>query len=116
MIGMVNDCYNDKQHAVFAEGLVKLQGASAAKYGGAFAAITPLQRTDLLNELDKEQREHGAKKKNEVPAHYFRMLKELSLLGYFSSEIGATQAVHYIEVPGRYDGDVPYKKGDGAWY
>jgi Gluconate 2-dehydrogenase subunit 3 len=116
MIGMVNECYNDKQHAVFVEGLTKLNDTSVAKFGGAFGTLTPGQRTDLLNELDKEQRDHSALKKNEVPPHYFRMMKELSLVGYFSSEIGATQAVHYVEVPGRYDGNVPYKKGDGAWY
>ena len=45
--------------------------------------------------------------------HYFRMMKELALLGYFSSEIGCTKAVRYIEVPGAYHGDVPYTKGRG---
>ena len=37
------------------------------------------------------------------------------LVGYFSSEIGSTQAVRYVEVPGRYDGNVPYKRGD-EWF
>jgi hypothetical protein len=49
------------------------------------------------------------------PAHYFRMMKELSLLGYFTSEIGCTQALRYIESPGRYDPCVPYKPGEKAW-
>jgi hypothetical protein len=116
MTMMVTDCYNEKQHLVFQEGIVKLNAASAAKFGGAFAAITPEQKTDLLNELDTEQREYNGKKKKDEPAHYFRMMKELSVVGYFSSEIGATQAVHYIEVPGAYHGDVPFKQGDRAWY
>lgn len=49
------------------------------------------------------------------PHHYFRMMKELSLLGYFSSEIGCKQAQHYAETPGRYDPCIPYTKGDPAW-
>jgi hypothetical protein len=49
------------------------------------------------------------------PAHYFRMMKELSLLGYFTSEIGCTQALRYVEAPGRYDPCVPYHPGDKAW-
>ena len=49
------------------------------------------------------------------PPHYFRMMKELALLGYFTSEIGCTQAQRYIESPGRYDPCVPYKPGDKAW-
>jgi Gluconate 2-dehydrogenase subunit 3 len=49
------------------------------------------------------------------PTHYFRMMKELALLGYFTSEIGCKQAQRYIESPGRYDPCVPYKPGDKAW-
>jgi hypothetical protein len=49
------------------------------------------------------------------PKHYFRMMKELSLLGYFTSEIGCTQAQRYAETPGKYDPCVPYKPGDKAW-
>src|SRR3954469_9847601 len=47
--------------------------------------------------------------------HYFRMMKELALLGYFTSEIGCTQAMRYAETPGRYDPCAPYKPGDKAW-
>lgn len=49
------------------------------------------------------------------PSHYFRMMKELALLGYFTSEIGCTQALRYVESPGRYDPCVPYHPGDKAW-
>jgi hypothetical protein len=36
-------------------------------------------------------------------------------LGFFTSEPGATKALRYIAVPGHYDGNLPYKKGDKAW-
>lgn len=49
------------------------------------------------------------------PAHYFRMMKELALLGYFTSEIGCTQAQRYAESPGRFDPCVPYTPGEKAW-
>lgn len=51
----------------------------------------------------------------EEPAHYFRMMKELALLGYFTSEIGMTQAQRYIETPGRYDPCLPYVPGEKSW-
>jgi hypothetical protein len=51
----------------------------------------------------------------DAPAHYFRMMKELALLGYFTSEIGCTQAQRYIESPGRFDPCVPYRAGERAW-
>ena len=49
------------------------------------------------------------------PAHYFRMMKELALLGYFTSEPGMTQALRYVETPGRFDPCVPYTPGEKAW-
>jgi hypothetical protein len=51
----------------------------------------------------------------DTPAHYFRMMKELALLGYFTSEIGCTQAQRYVESPGRYDPCVPYTPGEKSW-
>ena len=51
----------------------------------------------------------------DTPTHYFRMMKELSMLGYFTSEIGCKQALRYVESPGRYDPCVPYTPGQKAW-
>lgn len=51
----------------------------------------------------------------DAPSHYFRMMKELALLGYFTSEIGYTQAMRYKETPGRYDPCVPYTPGETSW-
>jgi hypothetical protein len=116
MAMMVTDCYNDNQHAAFLLGLRKIDDACRAKYGTSFMDSTPAQRTELANGLDAEQRAYNRTKPQAAPAHYFRMMKELTILGYFSSEIGCTQAVKYVEVPGSYNGDYPYKKGDRAWY
>ena len=51
----------------------------------------------------------------DAPAHYFRMMKELALLGYFTSEIGYTKAMRYVESPGRFDPCLPYTTGEPAW-
>ncbi len=51
----------------------------------------------------------------DAPPHYFRMMKELALLGYFTSEIGYTQAMRYVESPGRFDPCEPYTPGERAW-
>jgi hypothetical protein len=109
MAMMVNDCYSDKEHAEFVAGMAKVNEACSAKYGKSFLASQPSERTALLNEIYDSQRKHNK-------ASYFKMMRDLTLLGYFSSEIGCTKAVRYVEVPGAYHGDVPYKKGDPAWY
>jgi glucoside 3-dehydrogenase (cytochrome c) hitch-hiker subunit len=51
----------------------------------------------------------------DTPSHYFRMMKELAMLGYFTSEIGCKQALQYVESPGRFDPCVPYQSGERAW-
>ena len=112
---MVKDCYDENDQKIFLDGMNKLQDASKKKFDKNFMEATPQQRHDLLVELDKEQKEHSKNKKKEDPSHYFRLMKELTLLGYFTSEIGATKALRYVESPGRYEGCVDYKKGDKAW-
>lgn len=65
--------------------------------------------------LDAEQYDYMNAHRESEPVHYFRMMKELALLGYFTSEIGYKQAMRYIETPGRFDPCVPYAAGDRAW-
>lgn len=115
MTVMVHDCYEEKDQKIFMDGMKKLDDASKAKNGKGFMESTPAQRHDLLVALDTEQRDYQKNKKKEDPNHYFRMMKELTLSGYFTSEIGATKALRYVAVPGKYEGCIPYKKGDKAW-
>lgn len=112
---IVKDCYTEADQKVFLDGMQKLDAACKTKNGKSFMDCTPEQRHDLLVDLDKEQKDYMAKKKKEDPAHYFRMMKELTLWGYFTSEPGATKALRYVAVPGRYEGCVDYKKGEKAW-
>lgn len=137
---MVTDTYHEDDDKTFREGMRKLDDLSKQKNGGAsFMKATPAQRLALLQELDKEQHDFSEKQRaerrqksdafinstqqqnpatqnaSEPPNKYFRMMKELALFGYFTSEIGATQALQYVESPGRYDPCVPYKAGDRDW-
>jgi hypothetical protein len=110
------DCYDDASFASFRGGLDKIEAASQQQHGKAFAALSPSERTTLLNAFDREQRSYTKEKKRTDPPHFFKLMKELTLLGYFSSELGATKAMRYVESPGSYDGNVAYKKGDRAFY
>lgn len=46
---------------------------------------------------------------------FFTLVKELTILSYFSSEIGCTQALAYVPIPGRYDGVVKLKDNQKGW-
>ena len=105
---MVTDTYDDGQQAVFRDGVRKLNEAS-------FMTKTPAQRLAFLEQLDREQKAYMDTRADGAPPHYFRLMKELTLFGYFTSEIGCTQAMRYRETPGRFDPCVPYTPGETTW-
>jgi len=115
MAMMVKDCYKADDQQIFMKGIAKLNDECNKQNGKDFLACTPAQRTAFLNALDKEQVAYTKTKTEDQPNHYFRMIKELTLLGYFTSEPGCTQALRYLPVPGKFEGSIPYKKGDKAW-
>lgn len=112
---MVKDTYTEDQQKIFLDGMNKLNEASNKKFSDGFLQITPEQRKQVLIDLDNEAKAYTKDKKKEDPAHYFTMMKQLTLLGYFTSEPGATQALNYVAVPTKFEACIPYKKGDKAY-
>ncbi|MDH5398032.1 MAG: gluconate 2-dehydrogenase subunit 3 family protein [Cyclobacteriaceae bacterium] len=108
MFTIVNDCYNPEEEKLFFDGLKKLEETASQQYSSNFAALSAEDKHELLLALDKEAKEEGK-------VHYFTMLKQLTIWGYFTSEPGCTKALRYNPVPGRYEGCIPYEKGDKAW-
>jgi len=113
---MVTDTYDEREQAIFRDGMRKLDAACQTMHRTSFMEATPPQRLALLEQLDREQKTYmDARHGDDTPAHYFRMMKELALLGYFTSEIGYTKAMRYAETPGRFDPCVPYTPGEPDW-
>jgi hypothetical protein len=129
---MVTATYTAEHQQVFRNGMRQLDEACQQAHGHSFMASSPPQRLLLLEALDREQKTAteeraspprsratiatpSAAPQGNQPPHYFRLMKELALLGYFTSEIGYTQAMRYIEAPGRFDPCVPHAPGDKSW-
>ena len=125
---MVTDAYGDLSRQVFQQGLGHVDDVCRQAHQVSFMEASPAQRLALVEALDREQhaemedrapkrrvRAPAAPSSGDEPAHYFRMMKELTLLGYFTSEIGYTRAMRYLESPGRFEPDVPYTRGDTIW-
>jgi len=125
---MVTAAYTEPAQRVFRNGMRQLDDACQKAHATSFMTASPAQRLVLLEALDREQktameerasaprsRAPAAASAGSEPAHYFRMMKELALLGYFTSEIGYTRAMRYLETPGRFDPCVPHGAGDKSW-
>lgn len=118
MVTFVTDCYTQKQQAAFRAGLADIE----KRAGGRFVALAPQARTELLRALDAEAKTHavdvtetGTTEEGEAMPHYFTMIKQLAIFGFFTSKVGATEVLKYVAVPGRYDGDLAYVPGTPAW-
>lgn len=119
---MVTDGYSPAQRAVFMNGMVQVDAAMREAHGCSFVEATAAQRLALLRALDRDQKRaldaiqaSGAAGDGSSDVPYFRMMKELALLGFFTSQIGCTQVQRYVETPGRYDPCAPYAPGEPAW-
>jgi len=132
MVAIVSDCYDADARNRFLAGMGEIRRRARTEKGRDFMQLSEAERAELIAALDSEARDHNAKlidysqqsigpgrwqglPEPSEPWHYFTPFKQLTLLGFFTSREGATEALRYIAVPGRYDGDFPYKKGDRAW-
>jgi hypothetical protein len=103
---IVRDFYRPEERAIFEKGLGRLQSDSRAKFSGRnFLELTPAERHSLLLGYEKPH----------ASPDFYRMLKQLTLWGYFTSEVGATQALAYLPVPGRYQGCLTVAADTKPW-
>ena len=108
-------CYEEKNQKAVHVGLKKIRKDFEGEFGHTFMEATPAERHVFLSRLDQEWVDYSETKVEEEPEHYFKLLKEITLLAYFTSEVGCTQARRYVQTPGRYEGCIPYVEGERAW-
>jgi len=99
---VVAECLTAADRQAFVTGLAELERVARTSHGGGITALAPAARTAML-----ATREAGTP--------FVKTLKELVVLGYATSKIGATQGLAYDHVPGRYRGCVPLTAGQRTW-
>jgi hypothetical protein len=105
----VHTCATSAEQAVFRAGLNDLESSAQSQHRKSFDDLTAEQQAALLT-LRAE-----ADVLLPYERSFFKIVKDYTLVGYFHSEIGATQALAYEQVPGGYQGDVALKPGQKAW-
>ena len=96
-------------------GISKTSRKLQKEFKKGFAELSAEEKLQFVNNYDKEAKEYQSNKKEDDANHFFTMLKQLTLTGFFTSEVGMKQALRYVKIPGKFDGNYPYKKGDKAW-
>lgn len=106
---MLNDIYTEEEKQQFLNGLMELNQESEAAFGDTFADLEVEQQNEVLQKMAVASGNYEGEGKP-----FFLMAKELTMLGFFTSEIGATQVLQYQQVPGQYKGCIPLEEaGNG---
>jgi hypothetical protein len=93
----------------------RVRAALDARAGGSFAALAPAARHDVLAEFDAAAFAGGTHVPPPGdPLADWRIVKTLIVVGYYTSQPGATEELRYEFVPGRYDADIPFPRDGRA--
>lgn len=107
---LLADIFTAEERQRFLAGLADVDERARVAAGTTFLGCTARQQVAVLEALERPAQPVG-----EGQAAFFPWLKELTLVGYYTSEIGASQELLYVHVAGRYDGDVPYERVGRAY-
>ena len=91
---ILSDCYPPADQRLFKAGLERFRAEN-------FLELSRVDRETFVRSVGRQA--------------WFAPVRDLALGAYFSSEIGMTQALRYVRVPGKYVGCMPLELGQPAW-
>ena len=85
---VVNSWFTNEERKKFLRGLDEIDRISGKKYDNAFLALSGAERIELLNQIEANGSENRPSRKDKLAYSSFLKLKELTVVGYYTSEIG----------------------------
>ncbi|MBF7729663.1 gluconate 2-dehydrogenase subunit 3 family protein [Pseudomonas sp. N040] len=124
---IVTSWYTDTEHGIFMQGLDTLEHEAQQRFGNSYSACSEAQQTVLLAEQEvharDQQRLHPPPQASaadkpliDEQAPFFSKLKELVVVGYYTSERAALTEMVYLPVPNGYRGEATLADSDGKQY
>lgn len=114
---MLKDVYPTEDQQRFLSGLKELDDEAAKSKGKSFVKLDAKDQQELVRKyhdaaVKAESDARGTSRHIERP--FVLMMKELTMLGFFTSQPGATTVLQYSAVPGAFHGCIPLKQaGNG---
>jgi len=108
----LGEWFDDAERKGFLDGLAEVDARSRKRLSKDFTGCTPEQQTEMLQLLDAETAglrdadKQGTHREPSPSQRFFGNMKRVTLLAYFTSEVGQTEELHNPIIPGRYDGCV----------
>ena len=110
---MLKDVYSPEEQKTFMDGLAAFEKRAQDEMGDPFIELDPEDQTTFVKKVHQEAIE-ASRTTPAPPRPFILMAKELTMLGFFTSEPGASQVLQYTPVPGAYKGCIPLNEaGNG---
>ena len=103
---ILKECYKKEDQDKFLAGLTEFDAKSKEVNGDSFIYLDPEKQLAFVK-AENEAAVTAVKADSSQPRPFILTAKELTLLGFFTSEPGATQVLQYEAVPGSYKGCIP---------
>ena len=111
---ILTEWYDEEEKSTFLTGLADVDSRTRELYGKDFVECGEKQQVGILQALDDEvaaRTEDVRRRRNRPPEkNFFFMIKQLTLVGYYTSQIGFEQELHGEIIPPRHAGCVPLEE------
>ncbi len=108
---MVMNMWGEEDQEQFLANLNDFTQRAKREIGTAFNDASLEQQTEFVNA--EHDRVFSGDVDWDAPRPFIWQMKELTISGYFSTEVGMTQVLQYIQVPGRFDACLPFEEAGG---
>jgi hypothetical protein len=119
VILIVKDCVDIRDANTFIDGLRDLIHYTRSHYDNSFEACTSSQQTAILEHFQASGRPFtgliGKAQNRYLGKAFFFLLREYTVRGYCTSQLGASNGLAYLAIPGSFHGCIPMAPGQRAW-
>lgn len=118
---MVQHWLSEDERKVFLKGFADVRVLSRERFGKDYSALSADQQLNLLEELEDNASDSpwydfaNVQRQYIEDAPFICQLKELTIFGFYSSEVGATQVLRHDPMPMQFDGELALGEDDSTW-
>ena len=110
------DAFAGRFEQVFGHRVMDGGGDEFQQLLAGYFNLSEQERNRIFAEQDKNLADIAPADRDVYLIYRFLLsVRENTLFGYFTSEIGYTQAMRYAETPGRFEPCVPFTPGEKSW-
>jgi len=114
---MIGETFLESDQIAFMNGLAAVEQFSRNQYGKTYAVLSEQEKNTLLKAVAEGHVPMTASGlESAALQEFFHVLKELTVIGYYTSETGAREELRYRLIPGNYKGCTDMADDQVAWF